>query len=249
MRLIMRRLLESFLLIFVIMLLASFTNDTNEVVPMSSGTNYESISKDALYDKVSSIYSEYNIFGEPNEIEVADMTGENPQNVNGDSSRFNGTEIDIAGEKSTTISTYGGCGPIAMIGICDYLSAVLGYTEIISNPYDYNTRIDFATKIFNEVPTMEVGMPGEKNTLILPDTYVESFNKLMKECGLADNIIAQNYLNLISDELDYLKESIDNGMSVTVYSGFINSSDFGEHYFVCYGYVDYVLFHKETKIR
>ena len=44
------------------MLLASFTNDTNEVVPMSSGTNYESISKDALYDKVSSIYSEYNIF-------------------------------------------------------------------------------------------------------------------------------------------------------------------------------------------
>lgn len=155
------------------MLLASFTNDTNEVVPMSSGTNYESISKDALYDKVSSIYSEYNIFGELNEIEVADTTGENPQNVNGDSSRFNGTEIDIAVEKSTTISTYGGCGPIAMIGICDYLSAVLGYTEILSNPYDYNTRIDFATKIFNEVPTMEVGMPGEKNTLILPGTYVE----------------------------------------------------------------------------
>ena len=245
----MRRLLESILLIIVITLLASFTNDTNEVVPMSSGTNYESISHNSLHDYVSYTYSDYNIFDVPKEIEVADMTGENPQNVNGKTGRFNGAEIDTAVEKSTTISTYGGCGPIAMIGICDYLSAVLGYAEIISNPYDYNIRIDFATKIFNEVPTMEVGMPGEKNTLILPGTYVESFNKLMKECGLADNIVAENHLNIVGSELDYLKESIDNGMPVTVYSGFINSSDFGEHYFVCYGYVDYVLFHKETKER
>lgn len=99
---------------------------------MSLGTNYEAISKDALYDKVSSIYNEYNIFGEPKEIEVADMTGENPQNVNSlYSSRFKKSEILTALDASLSISTYGGCGPIAMIGICDYLSAVLGYTEII----------------------------------------------------------------------------------------------------------------------
>ena len=137
-----------------------------------------------------------------------------------------------------------------MIGIFDYLSTVLGYNEIISNPNDPNVRINFATKIFNEVPTIEVGLSGEKGTLILPGTYEKYFNKLLDEFNLSGKIKATNHLNMNNDsEIEYLKESINNGLPVTIYAGFINSKYFSEHYFVCYGYVDYVLYHKETKER
>lgn len=35
-------------------------------------------------------------------------------------------------------SKYGGCGPIAIIGMADFFAGYLGYTEIINNPDDLN---------------------------------------------------------------------------------------------------------------
>ena len=98
------------------------------------------------------------------------------------------------------------------------------------------------------MPTIEVGLSGEKGTLILPGTYEKYFNKLLDEFNLSGKIKATNHLNMNNNsEIEYLKESINNGLPVTIYAGFINSKYFSEHYFVCYDYVDYVLYHKETK--
>ena len=245
----MRKSLFLMMLIILSLYLCSFTDNKTNISTKSSDRYYDGNEKvDVILENE---YSDYDVFTKKSDVEVKQITGQNPININvAASDRFKKTEILEALSNSSSESTYGGCGPIAMIGIFDYLSTVLGYNEIISNPNDSSVRINFATKIFNEVPTYEVGTSGDKGTLILPWSYESHFNELIKEFGLYETIEAHNYLDIItSNELEKLKESINNGLPVTIYAGFINSEPFSEHYFVCYGYVDYVLYHKETKER
>lgn len=245
----MKKNLICLALVFSVFYLCSFSDYNNDIAPMSSDVSYNGFKN--LISYINENYADYDTFDIVKDIEVAEISGQNPLNVNGTSAtitRFSKTEIITALNQSTSDSSYGGCGPIAMIGIFDYFANALGYDQIIANPSNYSERIAFATKIFDDVPTVEVGT-SNKQTLILPSTYETYFNKLIKEFGLEENISATNHLNLFSTEINYLKETIDNGIPVTIYSGFINSEQFAQHYFVCYGYVDYILYHKETKER
>ena len=133
------------MLIILSLYLCSFTDNKTNISTKSSDRYYDG------YDNVDIIleneHGDYDVFTKKSEIEVKQITGQNPININvAASDRFKKDEILEALSNSSSESTYGGCGPIAMIGIFDYLSTVLGYNEIISNPNDPNVRINFATK-------------------------------------------------------------------------------------------------------
>ena len=194
----MRKSLFLMMLIILSLYLCSFTDDKTNISTKSSDRFYDG--KRDVDSILENEYSDYDVFTKKSEIEVKQITGQNPININSNDSnesvRFKKDEILEALSNSSSESTYGGCGPIAMIGIFDYLSTVLGYNKIISNPNDPNVRINFATKIFNEVPRIEVGLSGEKGTLILPGTYEKYFNKLLDEFNLSGKIKATNHLNM-----------------------------------------------------
>ncbi len=246
----MKKILCSFLVLLLSIFLCSFA-ENEEITPLSSDTFYATLeNENDILNELNNNYSDYNIFSEEKLISTKAISNAEPLNVKSIySNRFNKTEIDVALANSTSISSYGGCGPIAMIGILDYFATYLGYNEIMDNSNDYNTRINLATKVFNTVPTYEIGF-DEKSTFTNPLDYVSSFNLLMNEFNLHDTIIAKNDIGIIVDtELDILKESINEGIPVTIYTGFVNSTNFAKHYFVCFGYKEYVLFHKETNER
>ena len=48
-------------------------------------------------------------------------------------------------------TSYGGCGPIAALGILDYFGRYLGYHEIIEPPIDAEKRVALATELFTYV--------------------------------------------------------------------------------------------------
>ena len=93
---------------------------------------------------------------------VKSVTGDYP--IEMQSSDFTTYEILQALSRTTSNSTYGGCGPIAMMGIMHYFSSTLGYSEIINNPKDSAQRIELAYDVLSNTPTTEVGFVGDKGT-------------------------------------------------------------------------------------
>lgn len=178
---------------------------------------------------------------------------------------FPKSDIDAAIEASGIASTYGGCGPIAMIGIMDYFARYRNYTSIMANPLNSNDRVNLAYDIFTYTKTYEIGFSlseepnenvnsnlsninndiellsgGAKDTLTLPDDYVESFNLLMLEkYHLDQQIVAHNQgFGFISKKrkIDRIKQSIDEGLPVTIYAAQAGFGTFADHYVNAYEY-------------
>ena len=145
---------------------------------------------------------------------------------------FPDSDVQAAIKASGIESSYGGCGPIAMIGIMDYFSRYCGYTSIIDNPTNSKDRIQLAREIFETTPTSEWGLKssattadiaitensisaqsgGDKSTLTMPGDYVRAFNKLIKDnYQLNDQIVAksQGWLTVGKNrKINCIKESI-----------------------------------------
>lgn len=66
---------------------------------------------------------------------------------------------------SGIISTYGGCGPLALIGMFDYLSRYRGYENLLPDTTKDNDRIQLATDVFSLTETTEIGLPNGKKHL------------------------------------------------------------------------------------
>ena len=173
--------------------------------------------------------------------DTIDVTGAIPRNVNESSasSAFNKSEISAAinnaGVQDET--SYGGCGPIAIMGILDYFAKNLGFN--LFDPDDSGSRIELATKILKHTDFSVLG--SADNTFVWPGDVAIAFNDTLKELGC-------NYLTAKSDFhllfpghkekfLKKIKESIDNGIPVTLATGLrCGDGDFAEHYANIYGY-------------
>lgn len=179
---------------------------------------------------------------------VKSVTGAYP--IEMQSSDFTRTEILQALSRTTSNSTYGGCGPIAMMGIMHYFSATLGYSEIINNPKDSVQRIELAYDVLSNTPTTEVGFVGDKGTFTWPSDFESSFNQLMYSYGLNGKISATNHGVWKSKEynIEKAKESIDNGIPVTLFTALAGSSDVGSHYVNLFGYEDWYIEDKNGEI-
>lgn len=61
---------------------------------------------------------------------------------------------------------YGGCGPIASLGIMDYFARYLGYDEIMDNPTDSDKRVILASEVLSNTHFSIFG--NKENTLVWP---------------------------------------------------------------------------------
>lgn len=162
-----------------------------------------------------------------------------PINIEG--AEFPLTDIEYAIQQTGIDSSYGGCGPIAMMGIMDYFSRYLGYKEIINDPTNTYDRQQLAIDVLNEVSTFEFDFEGDKNTMTFPWDYSNGFNHLMQRYNLSNILSANDVWHLFAGHKDefwnIVVENVDKGLPVTMMSG-INSDggEFAGHYTNIYGY-------------
>ena len=135
-------------------------------------------------------------------------------------------------------TSYGGCGPIAMLGILDYFSRYLDYSEIITDPTCSSDRIQLAVEVLEEVDTYSSN-PNQTSTN--PFDYETGFNNLMSYYGLSNIISCSCDFDLFGDNKDYytdlILDSIDIGLPVTLFgSPFAGDGDFSDHVTNIFGY-------------
>ncbi len=136
-------------------------------------------------------------------------------------------------------TSYGGCGPIAMIGILDYFSRYLGYDELIQDPTDSLQRIQLAKEVLEATHFSFFG--NQENTLVWPWDARDSFNAVIENHGLDDILSAQSdwtlFLGHYEDYWPMVVESIDKGIPTTLFVGYRNGNgSFAQHYTNIYGY-------------
>lgn len=181
------------------------------------------------------------------------VSNEIPINMQG--ALFPKADLDQAIDNTGIASTYGGCGPIAMMGVLDYFARYLGYNEIIEDPTNSAQRIKLAEEVLETVTTYEVGAPGDKDTLTFPWDYVSAFNELIEDYGLENHIVADyNGSVLIGNNRDeymeIIEEYIPKGVPVTMYMGLNTGAGvFAEHYVNIYAYENWFGYHKTTGER
>lgn len=160
-------------------------------------------------------------------------------------------EIREAIRESGIPSLYGGCGPIALIGILDYFSRTLGYSEIIDNPYSSDERIQLAVDVFEEVRTYELGF-GSNQTLTFPDGLKDGFNNLINSYGLSDYLSATCRIKVVpffqNVFWDAIVENIDSGLPVTLMVAFssVIGRPCGEHCTNVFGYETLIGYNQTT---
>ena len=193
-----------------------------------------------IKDYLNDNYSNYNwIRDEKNCSLTSDVSNHIPiemQSIYFPTSDIN-KAITSAGVENYT--SYGGCGPIASLGILDYFSRYLGYDEIISNPQNSNMRINLASEVLTNTHFSIFG--DENNTLVWPWDYSNCFNKIMSNHGLSNIISSSDQWTLFGGQQEnYWKQivdNIDNGLPVTLFTGLVcGDGDFSKHYTNIYGY-------------
>lgn len=202
----------------------------------SSGSSSNGIEN--VKDYLSKTYTNY-IWQKAEGKTTKDVTNAIPINVCG--SNFPSTEIATAIENTGVPSSYGGCGPIAMMGVLDYFSRYLGYKEIINDPTSSENRISLAEDVLKKSKTFEVGFSENKNTLMFPWDYKSAFNSLISDYGL-DGIIESKHRwkmtsGYQSEYFEAIVESVNKGIPVTLMTGlWSGDGDFAKHYTNIFGY-------------
>ncbi len=177
---------------------------------------------------------------------TADTYGGNPVeagSVNSGSSLMYDDELAMAINLSGVVSSYGGCGPIALIGVLDYLSREVGYRSILSDPNDFHERVRLANLVLQETITYEIGPIGDKSTFTYPGDYVDAFNTMVDNSHLGSQLTAHSH----GPNKSLIKSTIDSGMPVTVWTLFGSTTSgtenyrnyISQHYINIYGYEEY----------
>ena len=157
------------------------------------------------------------------------------------SNEFSGSIIDEAVKELELDSSYGGCGPIAMMGILDYFSRFLGYHEIMNNSNSYDDKKQLALDVLRTVKTFEWGVGKDRATATFCFQYINGFNKLMNYYGLNDVLSASGNFVIIPDpQIDLwniIVKNIELGLPLTFMSSGLSGSDvFGGHFVNVFGY-------------
>ncbi len=186
---------------------------------------------------------------------VKDMSGEVPVDIKASGSDFPKEDVleglERAKRRNITItSDYGGCGPIAVIGILDYFARTYGYKEIMNDPNDRENRIALAERVFLSVSTLDF---GEKGTMIFPSSIVEAFKKFRQQFNLG--LFAYSTTSLIGTKKEFfiekIKEQIDAGIPLTLCVGATNPNkgSYAGHCVTVFSYETWVGTNKATGER
>ena len=143
--------------------------------------------------------------------------------------------IVLAGVQDKT--NYGGCGPIAAIGMLDYFARYLGYDEIIDDPTDSAKRVALAAEVMSNTNYSVTG--SVDNSRVWPWDMVNGFNAVILDRDLS--IQAEYKVSLFggrgSEFWNDIVENIDRGLPVTIFtSDACGPGEFSNHYSNIYGY-------------
>lgn len=202
--------------------------------------NINSESKNLINDKDINIflqnkYSNESIDWSCKSLTVSDITLEDPVNMQSDD--FPKTIIQDAIDQLPDLeSSYGGCGPIATMGVLHYFAKSFDYFNI---PYEQDAdKQRIAKYILENTKTKEM---GDGNTLALPWRCVNGFNKTLKNYGIQNRVVADWCLTGdVDGMITIIKRRIDRGLPVTFYQVFAKGSVFNDHYVNIYGYREYI---------
>ncbi len=147
--------------------------------------------------------------------------------------------IAMAGVQDKT--DYGGCGPIAAIGVLDYFARYLGYSEIIDDANDSAKRIELAAEVMSNTHYSITG--SLNNSTVWPWDMASGFNSVILDRDLS--IQATYKLSMFggrgSEFWDDVVSNIDDGLPVSMLTGADSSlGSFANHYSNIYGYETWV---------
>lgn len=233
--------------------IGDLTNENDDEIfalTSSGGTDFSG-TIDNLTTYFDSAYPDFTWY-QDNCNSTKDVSSAIPINMQG--INFPKSEIQQAIINTGVASSYGGCGPIAMMGILDYFARYLGYNEIMEDPTDSHHRVQLAEDVLNTVKTYEVGLIGDKSTLSFPWDYVSAFNKLMRQYGLEDNISAEYKNTVLGNNRDefmqIIEEYVHKGIPVTMYMDkSAGKGGFAGHYVNIYAYEKWHGYHNTTEER
>lgn len=149
--------------------------------------------------------------------------------------------IYLSGVENYT--SYGGCGPIACIGVLDYFARYLDFKEIIQDPTESYQRVSLASTVFTRTHFSVFG--NKDQTLVWPWDYEKAFNAVISAKNLEKKIVAENTWTFSSGRKNVfwkkIVENVDEGIPVTLFTGLVSGGgEFAEHYTNVYGYETWV---------
>lgn len=250
----------------------NFINSLNDydqnIVSCSKIENYDEL-YDGLYNKSTTSETSNNVYkgySNPSKsfddfyndytwslIDDYDLTcvsASRPVTIGGN--YFTDGDMEAALKQINSSSSYGGCGPRAIIGILDYLARYKNYTEIMANPYSRDDRIALAVSVLNNSFTINAEhIESLKGTFMGINSYVSCINQIFENKNLQNVFCAEKNISLFGGNYDnflnIIISNIQKGMPTTIatitpsYSG-----DFANHYANIYGIETWQGLHKET---
>lgn len=109
---------------------------------------------------------------------VADLSNAIPIEM-GAVGGFTTTEIleGLANSSKKDITSYGGCGPIATMGIIDYFTRSAGFAGLMGDPDNHISKVRMAEEVFNDSPIIPLdSFVGHDATGELPHGVRNAFN-------------------------------------------------------------------------
>lgn len=210
--------------------------------PNSQGLSY-AFSNPLTY--LNNYYSSYEWIKDPDSSAyTSDVSNGIPKELR-TNNFYSDCELSLAIQRAhvSNKTNYGGCGPIAIMGILDYFSRYLGYKEFIENPDDRNQRITLATEVLSRTTFSLYG--NVENSLVWPldlGNIIDSFAYTLGLSSAINVVIYPSYFgNSKNTFWSNIKFNIDRGIPITLGTGFTcGSGEFAQHYTNIYGYETWV---------
>lgn len=136
----------------------------------------------------------------------------------------------LAASTQKDLTSYGGCGPIATMGIVDYFSRAAGFSSLISDPDDHTYKINMATEVLNHSQIMKLDdYAGHPATAELPQGVRNAFNGYVSSHGLEHFLEANEKHTVVGGKgaefWTDIVNHIDQGLPVTLCTGCILDND------------------------
>lgn len=181
---------------------------------------------------------------------VFNISGYNPIEVK--SSDFPESEISefLENNKEDFDTTYGGCGPIAIMGMIEYFLRAYPMINSIDTTLQ-SRRIEIIENVLRNIDTFEIEGDSVDNndghTFSFPNECCNGFYETLKIYNLENTIAAYNQGIMVSydEKINKIKQQINKGIPVTMYTLKAGTGNLGSHYFNVYGYEEYYTVNEE----
>ena len=167
---------------------------------------------------------------------------------------FNDGELaDATHEAGHTSWDYPGCGPIAQIGVMDYLYRYMGFDDLFDG--DITSLTNRKNAVGNLIDADNCFLvPFTDGVATMPSDFADGFNEVISDYGYSVNELyctRHIYEEPRSDDISTIKISINFDVPVTIGNVYIAigdldlsnlriyETDFLNHYFNVYGYETY----------